>query len=98
MKEPHSVIVIPIPINRDTQPPDSPVGNKRVSKKESKGRIFYIFKDCTFNDTSMVVTGGADSMNGTVVFRDSNSDTVLFVNGGMEKETFLGEVRGKNYT
>lgn len=34
-------------------------------------------------------------MNDTVVFRDSNSRRAFFVNGGMDKGTFLREVCGK---
>ncbi|CRL27350.1 unnamed protein product [Penicillium camemberti] len=62
---------------------------------EEKNQRTYTFKDCTFDGTSMVIIGGAGSMNDTVVFRDSNSRRAFFVNGGMDKETFLREVCGK---
>jgi hypothetical protein len=43
----------------------------------------------------MVITGGADSMNDTMVFRNSNTGRAFFVHGGMDKETFLREFCGK---
>lgn len=43
----------------------------------------------------MVITGGAGSMNDTVIIRNSNSGRAFFVNGGMDKETFLREDCGK---
>jgi hypothetical protein len=42
----------------------------------------------------MVITGGAGSMNDTMVFRNSNTGPAFFVHGGMDTETFLREFSG----
>ncbi|CAG8136518.1 unnamed protein product [Penicillium nalgiovense] len=55
----------------------------------------YIFKDCTFDGTSMVITGGAGSMDDTMVFHNSNTGRTFCVHGGMDTETFLREFSGK---
>ena len=43
----------------------------------------------------MVITGGAGSINDTMVFRNSNAERAFFVHGGTDKETFLREFCGK---
>jgi hypothetical protein len=39
----------------------------------------------------MVITGGAGSMNDTMVFRNSNTGRTFCVHGGMDTETFFRE-------
>ncbi|CAG8189586.1 unnamed protein product, partial [Penicillium nalgiovense] len=55
----------------------------------------YIFKVCTFDGTSMVITGGAGSMNDTTVFRNSNTGRAFLVHEGTNTEMFLREFPGK---
>lgn len=109
-KESYPVIVIPVLMNRDTQvsmmrhlriwlgywlasatvfPHEEP---SDINKRKQRT---YIFKDCTFDGTSMVITGGAGSMDDTMVFHNSNTGRTFCVHGGMDTETFLREFSGK---
>ncbi|QQK42864.1 hypothetical protein Pdw03_6765 [Penicillium digitatum] len=63
---------------------------------DHKPQMTYTFKDCTFDDSSMLsFTGISGSASKTVVLRDSKKSRTVFASGNMDKGTFLREFCGK---